>query len=174
MEAQKNAKKIFGAVRRRHEAANLALSGCCGDPQFWVNTVGAIRRAGFRDAVMASSEHTVGFEPANRLAQDRESVRRRFSKKLKRVVGSFRSPKTCSRPIIARSTSRRRATCRWRCSAPSPISSCHLISSPTCCRCSVHRRCRDPGHRHPHGRGPHHPGPSRRRPRRAEARDRRG
>ena len=35
---------------------------------------------------MASSEHSVGFEPADRLAQDRESVRRRFWSKLKRVV----------------------------------------------------------------------------------------
>jgi uncharacterized membrane protein YkvA (DUF1232 family) len=32
---------------------------------------------------MASSDHTVGFEPADRLAQDRESVRRRFWIKLK-------------------------------------------------------------------------------------------
>ena len=32
---------------------------------------------------MASSDHTVGFEPADRLAQDRESVRRRFWTKLK-------------------------------------------------------------------------------------------
>jgi uncharacterized membrane protein YkvA (DUF1232 family) len=35
---------------------------------------------------MASFEHTVGFEPADRLAQDRESVRRRFWNKLKRVA----------------------------------------------------------------------------------------
>ncbi len=35
---------------------------------------------------MASFEHTVGFEPADRLAQDRESVRGRFWNKLKRVV----------------------------------------------------------------------------------------
>src|ERR1700732_5456299 len=35
---------------------------------------------------MASSEQSVGFEPADRLAQDRESVRRRFGTKLKRVV----------------------------------------------------------------------------------------
>ena len=35
---------------------------------------------------MASSDHTVGFEPADRLAQDRESVRRRFWSKLKRVA----------------------------------------------------------------------------------------
>jgi uncharacterized membrane protein YkvA (DUF1232 family) len=32
------------------------------------------------------SEHTVGFEPAEELAKDRESVRRRFWKKLKRVA----------------------------------------------------------------------------------------
>src|SRR3981189_2017732 len=32
-----------------------------------------------------ASEYTVGFEPADRLAQDRESVRRRFWSKLKRV-----------------------------------------------------------------------------------------
>ena len=33
-----------------------------------------------------ASEHTVGFEPADRLAEDRESVRRRFWTKFKRVV----------------------------------------------------------------------------------------
>ena len=33
-----------------------------------------------------ASEHTVGFEPADGLAKDRESVRRRFWIKLKRVV----------------------------------------------------------------------------------------
>jgi uncharacterized membrane protein YkvA (DUF1232 family) len=33
-----------------------------------------------------ASEYSVGFEPADRLAQDRESVRRRFRSKLKRVV----------------------------------------------------------------------------------------
>ena len=31
-------------------------------------------------------EHSVGFEPADRLAQDRESVRRRFWRKLRRVA----------------------------------------------------------------------------------------
>jgi len=35
---------------------------------------------------MMASEHTVGFEPADRLAEDRESVRRRFWSKFKRVV----------------------------------------------------------------------------------------
>jgi uncharacterized membrane protein YkvA (DUF1232 family) len=34
---------------------------------------------------MMIAEQSVGFEPADRLAQDRESVRRRFWKKLKRV-----------------------------------------------------------------------------------------
>ncbi len=34
-----------------------------------------------------ASEHTVGFEPADELAKDRESVRRRFWIKLKRVAG---------------------------------------------------------------------------------------
>ena len=38
---------------------------------------------------MASSEHTVGFEPADRLAQDRESVRRRFWIKFKQVVAKL-------------------------------------------------------------------------------------
>lgn len=32
------------------------------------------------------AEHSVGFEPADRLAEDRESVRRRFWRKLKRVA----------------------------------------------------------------------------------------
>jgi uncharacterized membrane protein YkvA (DUF1232 family) len=55
-----------------------------------VASAAAIRRAGFEgSAVMASSEHTVGFEPADRLAQDRESVRRRFWIKLKRVVAKL-------------------------------------------------------------------------------------
>ncbi|OAF16858.1 YkvA family protein [Bradyrhizobium neotropicale] len=33
-----------------------------------------------------SAEQSVGFEPADRLAEDREGVRRRFWRKLKRVV----------------------------------------------------------------------------------------
>ena len=35
------------------------------------------------------SEHTVGFEPADELAKDRESVRRRFWIKFKRVVAKL-------------------------------------------------------------------------------------
>jgi uncharacterized membrane protein YkvA (DUF1232 family) len=35
-----------------------------------------------------ASEHTAGFEPAEQLAKDRESVRRRFWIKLKRVVAN--------------------------------------------------------------------------------------
>jgi uncharacterized membrane protein YkvA (DUF1232 family) len=38
---------------------------------------------------MTSSEHTAGFEPADRLAQDRESVRRRFWIKLKQVIAKL-------------------------------------------------------------------------------------
>ena len=38
---------------------------------------------------MASSEHSVGFEPAERLAQDSESVRRRFWIKFKQVVAKL-------------------------------------------------------------------------------------
>jgi uncharacterized membrane protein YkvA (DUF1232 family) len=38
---------------------------------------------------MASSEHSMEFEPADRLAQDRDSVRRRFWTKLKQVVAKL-------------------------------------------------------------------------------------
>ena len=38
---------------------------------------------------MASTEHDVGFGPADRLAQDPESVRRRFWIKFKKVVASL-------------------------------------------------------------------------------------
>ena len=38
---------------------------------------------------MTTSDHTAGFEPADRLAEDRESVRRRFWIKLKQVVAKL-------------------------------------------------------------------------------------
>jgi uncharacterized membrane protein YkvA (DUF1232 family) len=38
---------------------------------------------------MATSEHSVGFEPADRLAEDRDSVRRRFWIKFKQVVAKL-------------------------------------------------------------------------------------
>jgi uncharacterized membrane protein YkvA (DUF1232 family) len=38
---------------------------------------------------MTTSEHSVGFEPADRLAQDRDSVRRRFWIKFKQVVAKL-------------------------------------------------------------------------------------
>ena len=38
---------------------------------------------------MATSEHSVGFEPADRLARDRDSVRRRFWIKFKQVVAKL-------------------------------------------------------------------------------------
>ncbi len=36
-----------------------------------------------------TAEHSVGFEPADRLAEDQESVRRRFWRKLKRVAAQL-------------------------------------------------------------------------------------
>jgi uncharacterized membrane protein YkvA (DUF1232 family) len=47
-----------------------------------------IWRAGWGAQTMAT-EHTVGFEPADRLAADREGVRRRFWSKFKRVVAQL-------------------------------------------------------------------------------------
>ena len=38
---------------------------------------------------MATSDHTVGFDPADRLAEDPESVRRRFWIKLKQVTAKL-------------------------------------------------------------------------------------
>src|SRR5215475_10626827 len=38
---------------------------------------------------MAAAEHSVGFEPADRLAEDRETVRRRFWRKLKRIAAQL-------------------------------------------------------------------------------------
>jgi uncharacterized membrane protein YkvA (DUF1232 family) len=50
----------------------------------------AICRAGSRESLaMASSEHSAGFEPADRLAQDRDRERRRFWVKLKQVVAKL-------------------------------------------------------------------------------------
>jgi uncharacterized membrane protein YkvA (DUF1232 family) len=52
-------------------------------PQLWNAT---IDRAALNGALAMATEHTVGFEPADRLAEDRESVRRRFWVKFKQVV----------------------------------------------------------------------------------------
>jgi uncharacterized membrane protein YkvA (DUF1232 family) len=50
----------------------------------------AICRAGSEgSAAMATSDHTVGFDPADRLAEDPESVRRRFWIKLKQVTAKL-------------------------------------------------------------------------------------
>ncbi|OSI33339.1 hypothetical protein BST65_02900 [Bradyrhizobium canariense] len=56
---------------------HLVISTGCGDlpPQ-----------AGTGSLSNMAAEHSVGFEPADRLAEDRESVRRRFWRKLKRVA----------------------------------------------------------------------------------------
>jgi uncharacterized membrane protein YkvA (DUF1232 family) len=44
---------------------------------------------GVEEPAMPSTEHGAGFGPADRLAQDPESVRRRFWIKFKKVVGSL-------------------------------------------------------------------------------------
>src|SRR5260370_30614798 len=49
----------------------------------------AICRATRQGSPMIASEHTVGFEPADRLAEDSESVRRRLWVKFKRVVAQL-------------------------------------------------------------------------------------
>jgi uncharacterized membrane protein YkvA (DUF1232 family) len=50
----------------------------------------AIRRAGSEaSAAMATSDHTAGVEPADRLAEDPESVRRRFWIKMKQVAAKL-------------------------------------------------------------------------------------
>jgi hypothetical protein len=56
------------------------MFGSRGDPP---------RRGPEESAAMASSDHTVGFDPADRLAQDRDSVRRRFRGKFKQVVAQL-------------------------------------------------------------------------------------
>jgi uncharacterized membrane protein YkvA (DUF1232 family) len=47
------------------------------------------KASGCRELEAMMSEHTVGFEPADRLAKDRKSVRRRFWVKFKRVVAQL-------------------------------------------------------------------------------------
>src|SRR4051794_26310071 len=42
-----------------------------------------------RQASKMASEHSAGFEPAERLAEDREGLRRRFWRKLKRVAAQL-------------------------------------------------------------------------------------
>jgi uncharacterized membrane protein YkvA (DUF1232 family) len=66
------------------------LAAALSHPQFFLRLIAADRlRWPEGSLAMASSEYTVGFEPADRLAQDRESVRRRFWIKLKRVVAKL-------------------------------------------------------------------------------------
>src|SRR5215831_13860084 len=49
----------------------------------------AERRPGVSQGATMASDYSVGFEPADRLAEDRESVRRRFWTKFKRVVAKL-------------------------------------------------------------------------------------
>src|SRR5216684_7191521 len=96
--------------RRRHRARHRACKGNERDretarrdlirsrailqrrrniPSFKAASAAAICRASFRERQTMATEHTVGFEPADRLAKDRESVRRRFWIKLKQVVAKL-------------------------------------------------------------------------------------
>ncbi len=97
---------------------------------------------------MASTEHTVGFEPADRLAQDRESLRRRFWIKLKRVVAKL----PFAEDLLAA------YYCAFDKETPRHVQAALLR--------------RGAGDRDPHGRKPHHAGASRRRAGGVEARDR--
>ena len=122
---------------------------------------------------MASTEHTVGFEPADRLAQDSESVRRRFWIKFKRVVAKL----PFAEELLAA------YYCAFDKQTPRHVQASLLgaiayfilpfdfvpghAADPR-----LHRRRRDTGDRDPHGRKPHHAGTPRSRPRRAEARHR--
>ena len=120
-----------------------------------------------------ATEHTVGFEPADRLAKDRESVRRRFWIKLKRVVAQM----PFAEDLLAA------YYCAFDKQTPRHVQAAllgrHRLFHPAvrfhsghAAGARLHRRCRGARHRDPAGRGPHHAGASRCRPRRAEARDR--
>src|SRR5258708_11514472 len=71
-------RRLKSILQRRRDIANS--SGV---------SAAAIYRAGREGARAMVSEHTAGFEPADELAKDRESVRRRFWIKLKRVVAKL-------------------------------------------------------------------------------------
>ena len=123
---------------------------------------------------MASSDHTVGFEPADRLAQDRESVRRRFWIKFKQVVAQL----PFAEDLLAA------YYCAFDKQTPRHVQAALLgavayfilpfdFVPDMLPLLGFTDDAADPGHRHPHGREPHHAGASRCRPCRAQARDRR-
>jgi uncharacterized membrane protein YkvA (DUF1232 family) len=64
----------------------LAATG--QNPHFVIGVIGGEATAPEEGQAMVS-EYSVGFEPADRLANDRESLRRRFWLKLKRVVAKL-------------------------------------------------------------------------------------
>ena len=76
-----------------------------------------------------ASEHTVGCEPADRLAEDRESVRARFWIKLKRVIAKL----PFAEDLLAA------YYCAFDKETPRHVQAALLgaISSRTCCRCSA-------------------------------------
>jgi uncharacterized membrane protein YkvA (DUF1232 family) len=75
-------------LRGDHAQTKSRLAAADGHHQLkWAAAANAVMDRGER--LMASSEHSVGFEPADRLAQDRDNVRRRFWIKFKRVVAKL-------------------------------------------------------------------------------------
>ena len=146
---------------RRAAATSPALRGVrCGDLP---------RRLSGEPRTMAS-EHTVGFEPADRLAKDRESVRRRFWIKLKRVVAQASLRRGSARGLLLRL---RQADAAPRAGGAARG---HRLFHPAvrfhsghAAGARLHRRCRRARDRDPAGRDPYHAGASRGRPRRVEA-----
>ena len=117
-----------------------------------------------------ASEHTVGFEPADELAKDRESVRRRFSIKLKRVAAKL----PFAEELLAA------YYCAFDRQTPRHVQAALLgaiayfiipfdFVTDVLPGAGLHRRRRGARHRDPAGRHPHHAGASRCRPRRAAA-----
>ena len=94
-----------------------------------------------------ASEHSVGFEPADRLAQDRGRVRKQFWIKLKRFAATLPFAEDLLAAYYCafdRQTPRHVQAALLGAIA---YSSCRLTSSRTCCRCSASptmRRCLPP------------------------------
>jgi uncharacterized membrane protein YkvA (DUF1232 family) len=65
----------------------LAATG--QNPHLVIGVTGGDRPHRHQESQAMVSEYSVGFEPADRLAEDRESLRRRFWLKLKRVVAKL-------------------------------------------------------------------------------------
>ena len=75
-----------------------------------------------------TTDYSVGFEPADRLAQDRDTVRRRFWVKFKQVVARLPFAEDL---LAAYYCAFDKETPRHVQAAPAPISSCRSIFCPT-------------------------------------------